>query len=376
MSVPAQLDLKAFDAREILQLLPDGAYICDVDRRIVFWNRAAERISGWTASEVVGRRCRDNILMHVDKDGHPLCGKEFCPLHRCMVTGAKTSSPLLLFALHHDGYRFPVEATVAPMVDAEGRVVGGIEIFRDMTETFQDLENASRIQHDLLRMEVPADPRLDIRLLSSPASLVGGDFHRVERLEDGHRYAIMVADVTGHGVSAALHCMQLCALWVEGRSLLDQPAEFINAMSRRLAVLTGQQDCFATALYILLDARDGGMRWVNAGHPEGLVLGSAATGRLEATGPALGLIPDFHYEEEPGVLPAGGSLLLYSDGAVEIADDAGREIGTEGLLRLAAEARTAQGAVDPGRLEELLLKSAGAIRLRDDLTLLTVRRTA
>ncbi len=375
MHVPAELDLKAFDAREILQLLPDGAYICDRDRKIVFWNRAAERITGWMAADVVGRHCRDNVLVHIDKDGHPLCGKEFCPLHRCMVTGTKSSLPLLVFALHHDGYRFPVEVTVAPMAGLDGKVVGGIEIFRDMTETFQDLEHASRIQRELLNVELPSDARLEFRRLSSPASLVGGDFHRVERLEDGHRYAIMVADVTGHGVSAALHCMQLCALWVEGRSLLDQPAEFITAMSRRLAVLTGQQDCFATALFVLLDARNGEMRWVNAGHPDGFVLGLAPKGRLETTGPALGLIPDFHYEEEHGVLPAGGSLLLYSDGAVEIPDETGNEIGAEGLLRLAAQALTADGAVDPGRLEELLLKSAGTIRLQDDLTLMSVHRT-
>ena len=61
---------------------------------------------------------------------------------------------------------------------------------------------------------------------------------------------------------------------------------------------------------------------------------------------------------------------------MEILDDAGNEIGTDGLLRLAAEARTTQGVVDPGRLEELLLKSAGAIRLQDDLTIMTVHRTA
>jgi sigma-B regulation protein RsbU (phosphoserine phosphatase) len=347
MNVPAELDLTAFDAREILQLLPDGAYICDRDRRIVFWNSAAERITGWTAAEVVGRHCRDNILVHVDKDGHPLCGKEFCPLHRCMVTGSKSSMPLLVFALHHDGYRFPVEVTVAPMMDAKGRVVGGIEIFRDMTETFHDLEHASRIQRELLKVDLPSDARLEFQLLSSPASQVGGDFHRVEPLADGHRYAIMVADVTGHGVSAALHCMQLCALWVEGRPLLDRPAEFITTMSRRLAVLTGQQDCFATALYVLLDARNGGMRWVNAGHPDGFVLGLSPPGRLESTGPALGLIPEFQFVEEHGLIPVGGSLLLYSDGAVEIPDKEGNEIGPEGLLRLAEEVAGRQGRGGP-----------------------------
>ena len=54
--------------------------------KLVFWSRAAERITGWPAQEVVNHRCADNILVHVDKDGHQLCGEEHCPLHRAMVT--------------------------------------------------------------------------------------------------------------------------------------------------------------------------------------------------------------------------------------------------------------------------------------------------
>ena len=60
----------------LLNSLADGAYITDVDRKILFWNHAAERITGWPAQEVVGRTCHDNLLVHEDKDGHPLCGKE------------------------------------------------------------------------------------------------------------------------------------------------------------------------------------------------------------------------------------------------------------------------------------------------------------
>ena len=75
-------DLDKVGAREVLDALPDGAYITNLDRKILFWSRAAEKITGWPAGEVTGHTCADNILVHVDKDGHQLCGKEHCPLHR------------------------------------------------------------------------------------------------------------------------------------------------------------------------------------------------------------------------------------------------------------------------------------------------------
>ena len=71
----SSLNLGNLDSVAILDALPDGAYVTDCDRRIVFWNRAAEQITGWRRDDVLGHCCKDNILCHVDKDGHPLCAK-------------------------------------------------------------------------------------------------------------------------------------------------------------------------------------------------------------------------------------------------------------------------------------------------------------
>ena len=88
MTVPIpKLDLELIGVREILDTLPDGTYVTDADRRILFWSRSAMRLTGWPAEEVVGRTCSDNLLVHIDKDGHRLCGQEHCPLHRSIVTG-------------------------------------------------------------------------------------------------------------------------------------------------------------------------------------------------------------------------------------------------------------------------------------------------
>ena len=80
-------DLSKADIEAILNSLSDGVYVCDRNRRVVYWSASAERITGWTAKDVVGRACFNNVLCHIDKDGHRLCGEEYCPLHRAMVTG-------------------------------------------------------------------------------------------------------------------------------------------------------------------------------------------------------------------------------------------------------------------------------------------------
>ncbi len=75
-------DLSNVDIKAIVDSLSDGVYVCDPQRRIIYWSKPAERITGWRAEEVVGRCCFDDVLCHIDKDGHKLCGEEYCPLHR------------------------------------------------------------------------------------------------------------------------------------------------------------------------------------------------------------------------------------------------------------------------------------------------------
>ncbi|HOK06523.1 MAG TPA: adenylate/guanylate cyclase domain-containing protein [Syntrophales bacterium] len=114
----------------VLDSLFDGVYIVDRRRRIVFWNRGAEAITGYGAQEVTGRRCADNILNHIDGDGNLLC-RNLCPLLRTIRTGEATEAKV--YPLHKDGRRFPVMTHIAPLRDETGRVIAGIEIFRDIS---------------------------------------------------------------------------------------------------------------------------------------------------------------------------------------------------------------------------------------------------
>lgn len=110
--MPSNINLQP---ETILDSISQGIYITDLDRRIIYWSHSAERLTGWPAGEIVGKGCYDNTLCHVDKDGRRLCGEEFCPLHRSIVTGQSSTVPIIVFAQHRDGSRIPMRVSVAPV---------------------------------------------------------------------------------------------------------------------------------------------------------------------------------------------------------------------------------------------------------------------
>ena len=167
-------------AEKIMDCLNDGVYVCDRNRRILYWSKSAERITGWHSEDVLGRACLEDILNHEDKDGHRLCGAEHCPLHRTMVTGVTTKVPVIVFALCKNGNRVPTMVTTAPIHNEAGEVIGGVETFRDVSPMLVDLERAKRIQSQSMEHKLPDDPRLQFATFYMPHDIVGGDFYAVK----------------------------------------------------------------------------------------------------------------------------------------------------------------------------------------------------
>jgi diguanylate cyclase (GGDEF)-like protein/PAS domain S-box-containing protein len=117
-----------FQQRLFLDNLMNGVYFVDRKRNITYWNPAAEQISGWRADEVVGKSCKDDILVH-SLGGHKLCS-EHCPLLAAMKQG-ETLEPVTysVHLRHKDGYRVPVRVRCIPILDEDEKVVGASEIF-------------------------------------------------------------------------------------------------------------------------------------------------------------------------------------------------------------------------------------------------------
>ncbi len=130
--------------KNLLEELHEGVYFVDNDRQITYWNKAAERITGYTAKEVVGTHCYDNLLVHVDDKGNNLC-LGLCPLAKTIKTLDKFTGKVYLH--HKKGHRVPVNVKTLPMKNPmSGEVEGGVEVFTD--EKFPE-----EIERKLLELE-------------------------------------------------------------------------------------------------------------------------------------------------------------------------------------------------------------------------------
>jgi sigma-B regulation protein RsbU (phosphoserine phosphatase) len=359
-------------ANVILDSLSDGVYVCDRDRRIVFWSKAAERITGWRPGDVVGRRCLEDVLSHVDKDGHRLCGEEFCPLHRAMVTGTTSTVPIIVFALGKEGKRIPMQVTVAPIRDPAGEIIGGAETFRDVSTLLADLERAKRIQALSLETDLPDDPRIRFSTYYVPHDLVGGDFFAIRPLDPDH-YGFLLADVMGHGVAAALHTMHLSSLCDRYFDLLSEPASFARQVNNELErVVKGES--FATAVCGIIDARRRSLCWVSAGGPSVLAIrANGAIEELESSGFPFGMVAEADYEEREATFDKQECLLLFSDGVTEVHNARGELLGVPGILRMLKELDYPASGLKIGAIEERILLYSNDLRLPDDITLIEAR---
>ncbi len=355
----------------ILNSLNEGVYVCDRDRRILFWSKTAENITGWTEQQVVGHHCMDNILCHIDKDGHLLCADEFCPLHRAMVTGESSRVPMIIFAMARDGQRVPTLVSVAPIRDDKGEIVGGVETFLEAEELLADLTKAQIIQTLTLEQQLPDDPRISFKTLYMPHDFVGGDFYAIRQL-DASRYGFMLADVTGHGMAAALYTMLLSSLWGRYCFQLLEQGVFAATMNNELKKVV-KDTSFATAVCGLIDLENKELQLSPAGGPPVLVFRSnGAQEEYCLSSLPLGIVEDVSYQTLTVPIDKGDRLLAFSDGAYEIQNSEGVILEVEGFAKILQDLGYPEKDIDIKSLERKLLTYSSSVRLEDDLTLIDI----
>lgn len=113
----------------LLDDLYDAVYFVDPSRRVLYWNHAAEALSGFSASEILGKRCSDNFLCHVDEAGRSLCLGD-CPLSQSMQNGIRRTADVYMRC--KDGHRLAVSVRVVPIMGENHQPLGAVEIFSDI----------------------------------------------------------------------------------------------------------------------------------------------------------------------------------------------------------------------------------------------------
>lgn len=203
----------------------------------------------------------------------------------------------------------------------------------------QDIEAAGNIQAGFLVSDWPTeDPRYEVFGATVPAKVVGGDFYDFVRLDE-NRVSLLIGDVSGKGVPAALTMAQLLAEFRLSASGMGSPSELLATLNEGL-VGRSRRGMFCTVAVVVIDLRDGRLVGANAGHHPMLVVSEERIETsLGASGPPIGVLAGVTWEDVTDVVKPGETVMFYTDGIVEARSGATRAPGNEaeteyGLQRL------------------------------------------
>lgn len=239
----------------------------------------------------------------------------------------------------------------------------------------QDLKMAERIQQSFLPKQIPQIPGFTFCTRYDPAFEIGGDFYDFIRLPN-NRLAIVVGDVSGKGVAAALYMAKMSRDLRYFALAESNPGRVLSWMNR--AVLeSGQDDIFVTLIYTVLETKTGRIHIANAGHMPAIVreAGAARVRTLDkVAGMPLGVMPDVEYEFETLQLNKGDSILMYSDGLVEAMSPEHKMYGMERVQRCMFEVRETPEHLLEDLLRDMQAHVSGAPQF-DDTTILVLGRS-
>lgn len=149
--------------KHVLNHIKDGVYFVDQERKLTFWNKKAEEITGFQSSEILGRHCYDNILNHVDKSGCAMCQKG-CPLHKTLKDGKEREN--VVYLTHKDGQRIETKVFIMPIIE-DGQVIGAVETFNvdvDEIEMTKNIEQLKMLAYKDQLTDLPNRRYLDKKI--------------------------------------------------------------------------------------------------------------------------------------------------------------------------------------------------------------------
>lgn len=240
--------------KHVVDSLPDGVYVTDRERRITYWNHAAEVLSGYTAEEVLGRRCSENFLMHIDDSGCLLC-QGVCPLSQTLEDGLPHRADVYLH--HKSGHRVPVEVRVRPIWDANGEVAGAVEVFSDNSRQravrerakelakFAFLDPASQVGNRSYLEQQLAHHLEQALNFGTPFGVMLADLDEFKNVNDtyGHAAGDVVLVTVAKTMSNCLRASDAVGRWGGDEFLAILPGitrQFLASVSEKLRKLVAQ----------------------------------------------------------------------------------------------------------------------------------------
>jgi sigma-B regulation protein RsbU (phosphoserine phosphatase) len=236
---------------------------------------------------------------------------------------------------------------------------------------------AQEVQQSLLPQSDPSLSGFDIAGTSIYCDETGGDYYDFIETQRGGQagLAVVVGDVSGHGVSSALLMATARALIMLRSSMPGEAAGIINDVNRHLSLDTAQTGNFMTFFYCELTERGSEVRWVRAGHDPALVYDPAtdAFAELKGQGLALGLDDTFEYDSFHRRMEPGQVIVIGTDGIWEMPNQAGERFGKKALMEIIRDNQTGSARQIVDSVTEALEQFRGDKAPEDDITLVVIK---
>jgi len=235
----------------------------------------------------------------------------------------------------------------------------------------RELEMARQIQVALLPRELPQVRHVDLAVRYLPMAAVAGDLYDFAMLGP-ERFGVLIADVSGHGIPAALVASMVKVAFSSQSPHADDPAAVLTGMNR---ILCGHLErAFVTAIYAVIDGDRRTIRYANAGHPPFLI--GRVGMRVDSAGEhgwMLGVFPEAEYINGSVEAEPGDRLLLFTDGVPETQNGQGEFLDGERVQEWVASQRDEAAAAFADLVLRRLRDWRGAATFEDDVTFVVAR---
>jgi sigma-B regulation protein RsbU (phosphoserine phosphatase) len=239
-----------------------------------------------------------------------------------------------------------------------------------------ELETARLIQESFLPRSIPMIPGFDIAGACDYCDQTGGDYYDVFPVDhDRQRFVVLVGDVSGHGLPAALLMATGRALIRLRSSMPGEPQDIIRDVNRRLSLDTMETGEFMTLFYCDIPSPGNTLRWVRAGH-EGALVYDTASGdfhELQGEGVALGLDESYQYRQYEASIPQGAVILIGTDGIWEMHNEQGQRFGKAALKQILKQRAAEPAASILAGITRELEAFRGQQQPQDDVTMVILK---
>ncbi|MCW4000760.1 MAG: SpoIIE family protein phosphatase [Candidatus Bathyarchaeota archaeon] len=379
---------------DILSFLPDATFVINLEGKVIAWNSAMEMLTSIPADAMLGKANYEYALPFYKERRPMLVDLIFLPETELQkrYSNVERNVDTLVADVFIPDFRpggAYLWAKATPLYDpTSGAVIGAIETIRDITERREmegrlarsnaELQIAAEIQKSFLPEAIPRIPGIDIAARTVMAKEVGGDFFDVIPYEvmtlEGGRHGLLVADVSGKGVPAALF-MALSRVVVRVNALWHHDPARVIFNSNNTITQDSKSGMFVTLFFGLLNDTDRTLTYVNAGHNPPMVFRSqtGTVERLPPTGIVLGAAENMEYKSSRVKIGEDDVVVMFTDGVTESINSQQEMFGETRLTEIIRQnAHLSSQKI----LEEILsaVKAfAGDMPQFDDITLLIIK---